>query len=207
MRLEGTMLSPAFYGRPLLFPLLAFTIVRESVAHGASPVTPMGMVVFGIVLCTTGDIDGEDGRRPGRKAAAHPIKNRGRCGALDQIFHRQQVNAGIVGHHHQTSRRLPGRLDLMAQDVGAGIVEHFVVPHLNVAEGVMQQVPGLTCAGGGRDQGEIRAEAPLRQGPAHGTRILPSAWRQVTITVASRTGGPFGLGMAHQDQSLHGQGI
>lgn len=56
MRLTASLFSPAFYGRPLLFPILAFTLVRESVAHGATPETPIALCVYGIVLCTTGAV-------------------------------------------------------------------------------------------------------------------------------------------------------
>lgn len=68
MRLEAALFSPAFYGRPLMFPLLAFTLVRESVAHGVTAETPLGLCVYGIVLCTTGDIAG--GISYGRTALA-----------------------------------------------------------------------------------------------------------------------------------------
>jgi len=56
MRLEAALLSPAFYGRPRLFPLLAFTLVGETLRHGVTPESCVALVVYGIVRASTGDL-------------------------------------------------------------------------------------------------------------------------------------------------------
>lgn len=56
-RLLNELNAPAWYGRPLLFPLIAFSMMREAVAYGCSPETAPSMIVFAIVNCAMGSID------------------------------------------------------------------------------------------------------------------------------------------------------
>ena len=50
----------------------------------------------------------------------------------------------------------------------------------------------------------IRDEGQARQQPAHGGRVRAAAVGQGALEVAAVLGVPFGLAVAHQDQSVHG---
>lgn len=57
MRILVGIMGAAYYARPLLLPLLAFTLVRTSIRRGLFDETPFGVCVWGLVLCTIGDIE------------------------------------------------------------------------------------------------------------------------------------------------------
>jgi predicted ATPase/class 3 adenylate cyclase/tRNA A-37 threonylcarbamoyl transferase component Bud32 len=58
MRLLVGMTPAAYYARPNLLPLIAFEMVTLSVRHGISPQSAYAFAVYGLVLCSLGDIDG-----------------------------------------------------------------------------------------------------------------------------------------------------
>jgi predicted ATPase len=54
MRLQARIISAAYFGRPLLLPLLACRLVSTAVAHGVAGATAYALAVHGIVLNTLG---------------------------------------------------------------------------------------------------------------------------------------------------------
>jgi histidine kinase len=68
MRLEASLFSPAFYGRPRLFPMLSFIVLRETLRHGVTPESCVALMVYGIVRASTGDL--HEGIGYGRVALA-----------------------------------------------------------------------------------------------------------------------------------------
>ena len=57
-RILGTLFAPAYFARPSLLPLLAFELVRGSLVRGLTPESSYGFAVYGLVLCTVGDLSG-----------------------------------------------------------------------------------------------------------------------------------------------------
>lgn len=58
MRLREGIMSPAYYARPNLLPVLAFSLVRTSLAKGIGPESPMAFSVMGLVQCSLNDEPG-----------------------------------------------------------------------------------------------------------------------------------------------------
>ena len=54
MRIEARIVSAAYFGRPMLLPVLACRLVTTAVAHGLAPSTAYALSVYGIVLNTLG---------------------------------------------------------------------------------------------------------------------------------------------------------
>ncbi len=59
MRILNIIVSAAYYGQPLLFPLLSFKLIKLMVKHGVGPASSYNVMVWGLLLCVTGDV--EDG--------------------------------------------------------------------------------------------------------------------------------------------------
>ncbi|MCO4769810.1 MAG: AAA family ATPase [Deltaproteobacteria bacterium] len=57
-RILNTLTSPAYFARPSLLPMLAFGLVRNGLEHGLAPETPYGFSVYGLILCSVGDLRG-----------------------------------------------------------------------------------------------------------------------------------------------------
>jgi len=57
-RILNTLTSPAYFARPSLLPLLAFALVRSGLRHGLAPETQYGFSVYGLILCSVGDLPG-----------------------------------------------------------------------------------------------------------------------------------------------------
>ncbi|MEM1415185.1 MAG: AAA family ATPase, partial [Myxococcota bacterium] len=57
-RLLMNLVGAAYYASPNLIPLLAFNTVRLSLQHGVCDASANGLAVYGLVLCTLGDIEG-----------------------------------------------------------------------------------------------------------------------------------------------------
>ena len=51
-RIQARLAPVAYFGKPLLLPLIACHLVRTSVERGGSPATPFALALFGIVLNT-----------------------------------------------------------------------------------------------------------------------------------------------------------
>ncbi|MFO7565184.1 MAG: AAA family ATPase [Enhygromyxa sp.] len=58
MRLLMNLVGAAYYASPNLIPLLAFNTVRLSLERGVSAESATGFAVYGLVLCTLGDLEG-----------------------------------------------------------------------------------------------------------------------------------------------------
>jgi predicted ATPase/class 3 adenylate cyclase/tRNA A-37 threonylcarbamoyl transferase component Bud32 len=58
MRLSMVLMSAAYYARPKLLPLMAFSIVRQTLRHGLAPESPFAFAVYGFLLCTLSDLRG-----------------------------------------------------------------------------------------------------------------------------------------------------
>jgi predicted ATPase len=56
-RVKANAFGAAFYGKPLLAPVLAFKVVQRSLEHGVTPETGFGLAAIGLVLCSAGEID------------------------------------------------------------------------------------------------------------------------------------------------------
>ncbi len=56
-RLVNNLLAAAWYGRQPLYPVMVFSLLRGSIAHGVYPETPPSMITYGIVLNTLGAVD------------------------------------------------------------------------------------------------------------------------------------------------------
>lgn len=54
MRLQVRMAPAAYFGQPLMLPIIACNLLEASVARGLSPATPFALALFGIVLNTQG---------------------------------------------------------------------------------------------------------------------------------------------------------
>jgi predicted ATPase/signal transduction histidine kinase len=52
LRIMSNLLTPSYYASPLLFPLLALHIVRLTVKHGLSAISPLGFVTYGMIINT-----------------------------------------------------------------------------------------------------------------------------------------------------------
>jgi predicted ATPase/signal transduction histidine kinase/tRNA A-37 threonylcarbamoyl transferase component Bud32 len=48
-RIMGMLITPSYYAYPNLFPLLAFKFVQMTLAHGLSPLSPLGFITFGMI--------------------------------------------------------------------------------------------------------------------------------------------------------------
>lgn len=57
-RILNTLTSPSYFARPALLPLLAFALVRNGLEHGLAPETQYGFAIYGLVLCSVGDLPG-----------------------------------------------------------------------------------------------------------------------------------------------------
>ncbi|MEO0326881.1 MAG: hypothetical protein AAF447_28325, partial [Myxococcota bacterium] len=57
-RLLMNLVGAAYYASPNLIPLLAFETVRLALRHGVCDASANGLAVYGLVLCTLGDIRG-----------------------------------------------------------------------------------------------------------------------------------------------------
>ncbi len=57
MKLMLSLISAAYYARPLLLPLLAFRMVTTTVKRGLAPESSYGMAVYGLVLCSLNELD------------------------------------------------------------------------------------------------------------------------------------------------------
>lgn len=58
MRLLNIILTAAYYAQPLLFPILNFKLVKLIVQYGLGPGSSYNLMVWGLLLCATGDVDG-----------------------------------------------------------------------------------------------------------------------------------------------------
>lgn len=56
MRLLMNLVGPAYYASPDLIPLLAFNTLRLSLEHGVAAESATGFAVYGLVLCTLGEL-------------------------------------------------------------------------------------------------------------------------------------------------------
>jgi histidine kinase len=57
-RIKANVFGAAYYGKPMVAPVLGFHMVRVSLEHGVSPETSFGLTVIGLVLCSAGEMDG-----------------------------------------------------------------------------------------------------------------------------------------------------
>ncbi len=57
LRLQMRISESAYYARPNLLPLLAFSMVRTTLRSGVAAESPFGFSVWGLVLCSLGQID------------------------------------------------------------------------------------------------------------------------------------------------------
>ncbi|MFM2247898.1 MAG: hypothetical protein RL071_3973 [Pseudomonadota bacterium] len=67
-RIKINVFGAAYYGRPMLAPVLGFSVVQRSVSAGPSPETAMGLTVVGLILCSAGQL--EAGLQLGDQAVA-----------------------------------------------------------------------------------------------------------------------------------------
>lgn len=66
MHIISSIISPAYIAVPELIPLLTFKIVNLSVKHGNTPISAIGYVTYGLILCSAAEI--EDGYQFGKLA-------------------------------------------------------------------------------------------------------------------------------------------
>lgn len=57
-RIKANVFGAAYYGKPMVAPVLGFHMVQRSLEHGVSPETSFGLTVIGLVLCSAGEFDG-----------------------------------------------------------------------------------------------------------------------------------------------------
>lgn len=57
MRILSLIISAAYYANPLLVPLLTFNLVQMTIRHGISPESSYAFMVWGLLLCSTGEIE------------------------------------------------------------------------------------------------------------------------------------------------------
>ena len=57
-RILNTLTSPSYFARPSLLPLLAFQLVQNAVRDGLAPESQYGFAVYGLILCSIGDVRG-----------------------------------------------------------------------------------------------------------------------------------------------------